>query len=253
MISVAGAVPTNPSALKQWVRRRASVIGSVTETTSRSLVLTFDDGPDPAQTPLVLEALRENAATATFFVLLTRSVRHTALLREVQAAGHEIALHGPDHRPLTSFSHREAVSRTLRARGDLEDLVGERVRWFRPPYGSQSPSTWLAARRAGLYPVLWSGTTWDWKDVTPEARMDKALEGGREGGILLAHDGFAGSEDGVDDGPPPLEDRAALITQLLPRLSERGVCAVSLGRALGEARPVRTAQFSRKVVKAGNS
>jgi peptidoglycan/xylan/chitin deacetylase (PgdA/CDA1 family) len=237
---------TSSAGLKQWVRRRASLVGSVTGTTSPSLVLTFDDGPDPVETPLVLDALRENDATATFFVLLTRSLRYPELLREVQAAGHEIALHGPDHRDLTSFSHGEAVTRTRRARSDLEDIVGERVRWFRPPYGSQSPSTWVAARRAGLMPVLWSGTTWDWKDVSPEARMDKALEGARAGGVLLAHDGFAGPEDGVDDGPAPLEHRAALIAQLLPLLTDRGLRAVSLRQALTEARPVRTAQFSRK-------
>jgi peptidoglycan/xylan/chitin deacetylase (PgdA/CDA1 family) len=236
----------DPKSLKRWARRRAAMVGSVTATTSDSLVLTFDDGPDPVETPKVLEALREGGATATFFVLLTRATKFPGLLREVQEAGHEVALHGPDHRPLTSFPYAQALARTVRARAELEELAGERVHWFRPPYGSQTPATWLAVRRAGLVPVLWSGTTWDWKDVPHEDRIEAALAGGRPGGILLAHDGFADAGDGVDDGPPPLTRRAELIADVLPVLQSRGLRCESLSSALRGAATVRTAQFSRK-------
>jgi hypothetical protein len=75
--------------------------------------------------------------------------------------------------------------------------------------------------------------------------MTTALTGARPGGIMLAHDGFAGPDDGVDDGPPPLRDRAGLIAELLPRLAERGVRCTSLGEALHSGSPVRTAEFSR--------
>ena len=96
-------------------------------TTSPDMVLTLDDGPDPDQTPQVLEVLAAHDATATFFVLLTRARRHPDLLRAMLAAGHEVALHGPDHRPLTEFGFAAARERTVAARRELEQLAGVRV------------------------------------------------------------------------------------------------------------------------------
>jgi peptidoglycan/xylan/chitin deacetylase (PgdA/CDA1 family) len=217
------------------ISRLHRVVGSVVATTAARAVLTFDDGPDPAQTLPMLEVLRTHDATATFFVLMTRVSRYPHLLQEVVAAGHEIALHGPDHQPLTRFTFRQARDRTAAARADLEDCVGRPVRWFRPPYGRQTPSTWLATRQAGLTPVLWSGTTWDWKDVPQADRLSKAAWSGRPGAIVLAHDGIAGPNDGAQDPPAPLAERAALMNSVLEEYTSRGLCGCSLSAAVREA------------------
>lgn len=230
---------------KRWVRRRGGLVGSFSATTAAGVVvLTFDDGPDPDQTPRILDHLAAHDATATFFVLLTRVRRHPELLRAIVEAGHEVALHGPDHRALSAYTHREALSRTRDARRELESLSGTVVRWYRPPYGSQTPSSWLAVRRAGLFPVLWSGTTWDWKDVTQDQRRAKSLEAGRSGAILLAHDGIAGVDDGVEDSPGALADRAGLVGWLLEEYAARGLRAVSLAEALRTGAGVRTLEFT---------
>lgn len=240
------SAPAAVASAKTWLRRRAAVIGSIVATTSPDMVLTLDDGPDPDQTPRVLEVLAAHDATATFFVLLTRARRHPDLLRAMVAAGHEVALHGPDHRPLTEFGFAAARERTVAARRELEQLAGVPVRWFRPPYGSQTPLTWLATRRAGLMPVMWTATTWDWREARHEERLAKALAGARPGGILLAHDGFAGLEDAADDGPPALADRAGLLGEVLDRYHEAGLRGRSLGEALHGGRAVRAAVFSVK-------
>jgi len=237
----------------RWANRRNSRVGSIRSTTASPVVLTFDDGPDPEQTPRVLEVLRDHDATATFFVLLTRVDAYPGLLDEVLAAGHEVALHGPDHRALTDFSYQEARARTTAARERLEDRTGREVQWFRPPYGSQSFATLLATERAGLTSVLWSGTTWDWKDVSPDERRAKAAEGGRPGAILLAHDGLAGPADGADDGPPVACDRPALMGEVLDEYAARGLVGRSLGEALAAGRPVRTMRFSRRAKGPGAS
>ena len=240
----AGPTPvTRVARVRRWWGQRG-VLASVVATTAPSLVLTFDDGPDPANTPRVLEVLRDRGASATFFVLMTRVRREPRLLAELVAAGHEVALHGPDHRALTQFTGREVCRRTEDARRELEDVTGTAVRWFRPPYGAQTPATWLGVRRAGLVPVLWSATTWDWKPgVTDEQRLAKALESSAPGAILLAHDGVADGSDGVDDGPAPAVARAALVGRVLVAMSERGVGAVSLSSALMEGGVVRSAEF----------
>ena len=129
--------------LKQLVRDHSALVGSVVrvETAEPQIVLTFDDGPDPVGTAEVLTALAEAGASATFFVLMSRARRHGSLLTEVVAAGHEVGLHGVDHQPLTDFTYAAARRRTLDGRRELEDRLGRPVRWFRPPYGRQTPRT----------------------------------------------------------------------------------------------------------------
>jgi peptidoglycan/xylan/chitin deacetylase (PgdA/CDA1 family) len=229
-----------------FIRRHGGpVLGSITATTSPSVVLTFDDGPDPDQTPQVLEALAEHRATATFFVLLTRVREQPELTRSLLAAGHEIALHGGDHRALTTFSGAEASSRLARARMELEAVTGTAVRWYRPPYGAQSPTSWRAVRRTGLVPVLWSGTLHDSAAVDAARRAAAADRAAAAGRIVLAHDGIADERDGVTDPPAPVADRVALTREFLRLCDNRGTRVRSLHDALAAgAAPVRTLELT---------
>lgn len=242
----------NRSDIGKLARRLTPNVGAIESTTSKHLVLTFDDGPDPDETPRMIEVLRRHGATATFFVLLTRTRKHPSVLAELVAAGHEIGLHGPDHRALSDFSHREAIDRTIAAREELAQATGTEIRWFRPPYGSQSLSSFLATQRAGLTPVLWSATTWDWKAVPQQERIDNALDGARPGAILLAHDGQADSSDSADTSDDPGCDRAELMDQLLNRFGSRGLKGLSLGEALKTSKPRRTPRFVTRPVSEGS-
>jgi peptidoglycan/xylan/chitin deacetylase (PgdA/CDA1 family) len=226
-------------------RVAGSIVGSVVavRTTAPDIVLTYDDGPSPSGTPAVLDALADFGATATFFVLLTRTRRYPELLREVVAAGHEIGLHGVDHRRLANISPAEVRKRTRDGRRELEDQVGRQIRWFRPPYGEQTPRRWWSVTRAGLMPVAWHGDLADWLHVSDEDRMTAALRRAKPGGIILGHDGLAGPLDGVDDGPLPVLDRGALARRVLAAYRERGLAACSLGEALQRGTALRRPWF----------
>jgi peptidoglycan/xylan/chitin deacetylase (PgdA/CDA1 family) len=200
---------------------------------SRSFVLTYDDGPTPGITDLLLPVLADAGATATFFVLLTRARVDPGLLREVIAAGHEIGLHGLDHRSLTTLPPDAHQDRFRDGRAELEDLAGVPVRWSRPPYGAQNVAAWQAARAAGLTPVCWSADCRDWEDLSQDDYLADARALAPEGCVLLLHDGFADARDGVDDGPPPSRlDRIALTRAVLARAGGAGLTVTSLGRAL---------------------
>jgi peptidoglycan/xylan/chitin deacetylase (PgdA/CDA1 family) len=216
-----------------------TAVGSLVAVHTRQphAVLTFDDGPEPGGTDRVLTALAERGATATFFVLVRRAQRHPALLGEVQAAGHEIGLHGLDHRRLTRVGRDEVRRALADGHAQLQDLLGSEVRWFRPPYGAQTPSVWRSVRRQGLEPVLWGPCAGDWLP-RPEAQLAaQALRGLDRGTVLLAHDGFAGRQDGAADGPAPRIDRAAFVRRVLDGMAEGGLEGRSLSDTLAHGRP----------------
>ena len=230
------------------VRRFAAPLGSVVSvrTGAPEVVLTFDDGPEAGGTDRVLRALAEHGATATFFVLTSKLQRHGGLLDEVLAAGHEIGLHGVDHRALPTLTSAEVEQRTREGRAVLEDRTGREIRWFRPPYGRQTFGNWRAISRAGMVSVLWGATTWDWRhDVTQQERVAVAQRNVAPGVIVLAHDAFAGPDDCAFDGPEPDLDRGELVDQVLATWAGRGLVARSLGDALVAGRAVREARFRR--------
>jgi peptidoglycan/xylan/chitin deacetylase (PgdA/CDA1 family) len=246
-MSAATTARSAVGAARRTVRRGAgALLGSAVElrTDAPDIVLTFDDGPEPGGTDRVLAALAEGGASATFFVLLTRVRKYPGLLGEVLAAGHEVALHGVDHRALPTLAPDEVVRLVRDGKAELEDAVGREVRWYRPPYGRQTVRNWRAVTAAGMLPVLWGPTTWDWKsDVSDAERVQRSLREVGRGSIVLAHDGFAGPEDGACDGPPPSLDRGRLITAVLDGYAGQGLRARSLGDALAEGRLVRETWF----------
>lgn len=202
-----------------------------------SVVLTYDDGPQPGGTDAVLRVLADAGVTATFFVLLSRARRHPALLRETAAAGHEIALHGPDHRRLTTLDPASVAPRTRAAKQELEDLVARPVRWFRPPYGGQSAATWHAIGAADLTPVMWNASCRDWLAL-PDEEWLAGVRDAAAGAVVLAHDGFADSRDGVDDGAPPPIQRDRLARSIIDLCRAKGLVCGSLSEALSTGRPV---------------
>jgi peptidoglycan-N-acetylglucosamine deacetylase len=161
------------------------------------VALTFDDGPDPASTPQVLEELDSLGWKATFFVLGSRVREARGLTREIVARGHELGIHGDRH---TSHLRRPAtwtVPDVCKARQTVEDVTGNSPRWFRPPYGALSASSLVAARRARLELVLW--TTWgrDWRGDSTGASVAATV--GRTfvpGATVLLHDSDITSASG---------------------------------------------------------
>jgi peptidoglycan/xylan/chitin deacetylase (PgdA/CDA1 family) len=158
------------------------------------VALTFDDGPDPASTPAVLDALDRLGWRATFFCLGSAARSAPGLVAEMAARGHEIGVHGWDHRSHLRRPPGAVVADVAAARDLLEELAGRRLGWFRPPYGAVSLGSVLAARRTGLRLVLW--TTWgrDWEPGATSDSVARTVAGTfRPGATVLLHDSDATS------------------------------------------------------------
>lgn len=182
-------------------------------TTEREVWLTIDDGPDPADTPKILELLAAHDARATFFVIGENALRHPELVKAITAAGHEVAHHTHTH-PLVMFwcATPAQVARELDAALEALGRAGSKPARFRPPAGVKNP--WLARqlRLRGLTCVGWSARgleRWS-RDAGAVAR--RATRGVTAGSILLLH-----------EGPRvPAAIRVEAIRCVLERLREQG-------------------------------
>lgn len=183
----------------------------VTGSTPHRLILfTFDDGPDPKTTPLLLDRLDEAGIKAVFFLVARRMVgatpierRQIAVAREIVRRGHLVAGHTLDHLQLPLLDD-DAVNHQLVASEDIFARVfGSRPFLLRPPFGahSQRIDQLLAAR--GYTTVLWNLGTGDFQVRTAEDVYRTWLkvferrerEFGDRGGIILLHDTHAWSVD----------------------------------------------------------
>jgi peptidoglycan/xylan/chitin deacetylase (PgdA/CDA1 family) len=161
------------------------------------IALTFDDGPDAVSTHHFLELLASREVLATFFLLGDYARLEPALVREMAAAGHELAVHGWRHDCIALVPPSRLARQLVRSRELVEDLTGQHVTWYRPPYGVLTTEGLYAARRAGLTPVLWSAWGVDWSpDATPGSIVRTVRRSIRPGGTVLLHDTDRASASG---------------------------------------------------------
>ena len=180
------AVPTLTSIgpLRRAAWPRLAGIGS-----RDHVALTFDDGPDPTYTPVLLALLDELRVKATFFLLGRMLAANPQLGEDLVAAGHEVGLHGWDHRVLLGRSPWSTHRDLARGRDLIEDVTGRAVRWWRPPYGVLTSSSLMSAYWLGLTPVLWTAWGRDWTaDATAASVRATVTRDLRPGGTILLHD-----------------------------------------------------------------
>jgi peptidoglycan-N-acetylglucosamine deacetylase len=160
----------------------------------RRIALTYDDGPNPEQTPRLLDLLEAHGARATFFVIGMWAEREPGLLRELRERGHAIGNHTFGHptMPLLSRAgvHEELrrCRRAVEAAGAEFDRVGEGM-LMRPPFGRRRPGTLRAMRELGYVPVTWSVTCFDWRRTATRRSIARHAAKAGEGDIILMHDG----------------------------------------------------------------
>jgi len=198
-----------------------------------AVALTFDDGPDPAVTPKLLDLLARRNVEVAFFVIGRRVARHPELARRAAEAGHLVENHSHRHLPWTNFFFTRAMTRELKAcSAEIEAAVGVAPRYYRPPFGLSNHAIVPASRNARLRIVGWQARGFDSRSANPDAVVNRILKRVRPGGIILLHDG---SRD---------PDRLLEVTdKLLDGLAKRGFETKRLDRLLAwpsdaEARPV---------------
>jgi peptidoglycan/xylan/chitin deacetylase (PgdA/CDA1 family) len=206
------------------------------------VAVTFDDGPDGVWTPQVLEVLTDRACHATFFMLLSNARTHPELVRRVVAEGHEVALHGADHRSLVHVSRRAVRECLDSAASELAAIAGAPVKLFRPPFGAQTVRSYLGARDVGLDCVVWDLDSLDWCGGSEQEVAGSVITQAAEGAIVLAHDGCADIDE--ERGLTAPFDRARMTELLIGGLLQRGLHSITVSDLLAVGNVHRTAWFS---------
>ncbi len=159
------------------------------------IALTFDDGPNPAWTPKLLDVLAAHEVRATFFMLGGFAQSQAELVRRVAAEGHLVGNHSWSHPDLSRTPARKVREELTRTSDLLEQTIGAPVRYFRPPFGARRPVVFRIARELGLTPVLWNAMTNDWGEPLADhiaARLaekaDRLTQNGHAVNFVL-HDG----------------------------------------------------------------
>jgi peptidoglycan/xylan/chitin deacetylase (PgdA/CDA1 family) len=201
------------------------------ESARRGMVaLTFDDGPDPAVTPPLLDILDRHGATASFFCVGRKAAAQPAILRRMVAAGHSVENHSHGHSWLFACRGLGALRREAAAAQEaIARITGRPPHFFRAPMGLRSPLLDPALCATGLRYVSWTRRGFDTACQDPGRILRRLTTGLSAGDVLLLHDG--GSARGADGQPVVF----TVLPLLLRELEARGLRAVSLPEALDES------------------
>ena len=162
---------------------------------AEKIALTFDDGPNPAVTPRLLDLFERYSARATFFLIGKFARACPDLVREISARGHLLGNHTDSHPNLFFQSPAKIRGELTRCQDAVAKATGAAPPlWMRPPYGFRNPLLGGEVRRAGMKGVvMWSKICWDWKPQPPGQLIERlaavAQPGLPYGDIVVLHDG----------------------------------------------------------------
>jgi polysaccharide deacetylase family sporulation protein PdaB len=221
-INTANSEPSKKG--RDYYETRGEIVWEV-PTDEKVIALTFDDGPDPLDTPAILDLLGQYEAKATFFVVGQRVEKYPAIVQRETAEGHEIANH--------TYSHKYMDKRKLSAEGIEAEIMkteriiiqaaGHKPYLFRPPGGYYNEHVVSASKRSGYKVVMWSWhqDTEDWNTPGVGKIVNKVLKNARNGDIVLFHDYVEGKTQTVE-----------ALKQILPELKQRGFRFITVSELL---------------------
>ncbi|HXN08965.1 MAG TPA: polysaccharide deacetylase family protein [Candidatus Acidoferrales bacterium] len=155
----------------------------------RLAVLTFDDGPFPVTTPLLLAQLRALHVPAVFFVIGRDAQEQPGLTVRARAAGVELGNHTQTHPEMSSLDAGAQANEIAGGEHSVAALTGVHAIYFRPPHGNYNATTIDVARREGEVMTLWDVDPGDWRSVTPEQIVDNVRRHARTPAVILLHNG----------------------------------------------------------------
>jgi peptidoglycan/xylan/chitin deacetylase (PgdA/CDA1 family) len=152
-----------------------------------SVTLTFDDGPSKLLIP-ILDILKEKDVQAVFF-WQSRLCHHKRPWDRMAFEGHVIGSHSRNHPNFSKLTHKEQFEQMKFSKEKIEKLYGEKLKYFRPPFGQFNGDTVTAAKELNLEIVMWRIASLDWqKGITADELIKNVCDNLEDGAIILLHE-----------------------------------------------------------------
>ncbi len=197
------------------------------------VALTFDDGPDPATTPWLLNLLETQGLKVTFFVTGERAAGHPELVRAILEKGHDIGNHSYSHDVLLMLRTMKRLSGEVQKTQEQLRRFGIVPLAFRPPVGITNPKLAVVLQRQGLFCVNFSCRAWDGGNRFVRGMNHRVLKKVRPDHIIVLH-------DTCPSASVTSRDWQAEIVSILSGLQEKGLQIIPLETLLGQSIMVRT-------------
>ncbi len=190
LLAVKEKIVANPDTIGvsaiRWDRGDGDVIDPY-KNLSKKVALTFDDGPDPYYTEMLLDGLKERKVQATFFVTGVHAEQNPKIIARMYAEGHLVGNHTYSHIQLKTTNREKYKEELLKTSQILQDITGEPVQFVRPTYG-----TWdkKLEKELDMLPVMWTVDPRDWCQSSAACIAQSVVKKVKEGDIILLHDQY---------------------------------------------------------------
>lgn len=211
-----------------WARNRAKKVLRKGPSEQKWIALTFDDGPNPQYTPMLLDILKKYGVPATFFVVGNYAALNPELVRRMDAEGHLIGCHSYFHYHAWLMPPFTTYMDMVQTYEILKKILGQAPRWYRPPWGTFNLLSIHMAQKLGMYPAYWSIEAQDWESrATVEHIRDAVLSQAEPGSIIVLHD-----NRGAKGAP---EKTLKALPSIIESLQKQGYTFVTLDEMKGAA------------------
>lgn len=213
----------------------------------KDYALTFDDGPDPYYTPLLLDLLKRYDAKATFFVVGEHAERNPDLLKRIHDEGHLIGIHNYKHYTNWLMSPKLVRQQIERTDTIVYQITGSHTHYYRPPWGITNLFDFSKKHHHRI--ILWSGMFGDWKERIGvdrlTERMKKKLRGGE---VMVLHD--CGTTPGADKHAPQIMLLA--LERVLEKAQHEGLKSIRIDEMIAlhnASKKAKSVQFGKDMLK----
>ena len=218
----------------QAVLTRAGTIFRV-PTNKQYVALTFDDGPSPVWTPLILDELKKANIRATFFMIGHHVQKYPKIARRVVSEGHEIGNHGYAHTVILYYTPTEVEEEIKYTEHVIREITGATTKIFRPPKAWMQHAVKDKIFSMGYKVVLWSLNSKDWVMFHYKSIVNFISARVKNGDILLFHD--SGNIFSIEGG-----DRMQTVKSiglLAKTLRSKGFEFVTVGELINEGKKLK--------------